>query len=313
MNSNRVMLRVLILSIILLAGATIASAQSLSPLVYVSPLGSDSNTGGRTSPVRTITHALALVQPGGEVILLDSGDYDQFTINKAVTVESAPGAIAVIPDLNYSTAISVSAHASDIVVLRGLTITAFGQSGPYGIQCLQGTLMVENCVINGQFNYGIYADNTRLFVKGTAVVGCFNYGIFVVSTSSTPSIATIEHCRLDKNYYGLTAYYNSKVTVRDTVASGNGGRGLQALGFNGYTSELNVEHCVATGNTTGIATDNSSGGTVIVRVSDSTATDNGYGFYAYGGTSFYSLGNNMIGGSTTGDVGGAALITLRSY
>src|SRR5215471_3083005 len=84
MNSNRVMLRVLILSIILLAGATIASAQSLSPLVYVSPLGSDSNTGGRTSPVRTITHALALVQPGGEVILLDSGDYDQFTINKAV-------------------------------------------------------------------------------------------------------------------------------------------------------------------------------------------------------------------------------------
>src|SRR5215467_13947784 len=123
MNSNRVMLRVLILSIILLAGATIASAQSLSPLVYVSALGSDSNTGGRTSPVRTITHALSLVQSGGDVLVIDSGDYDEFKAGKSVTVETAPGVIAVVPDLNSSTAIDATPPPNGTVVLRGLTIT----------------------------------------------------------------------------------------------------------------------------------------------------------------------------------------------
>ena len=134
----------------------------------------------------------------------------------------------------------------------------------------------------------------------------------MVSSSSTPSIATVEHCRLEKNYCGLTAYYNSKVTVRDTVASGNSRRGFQALGFTGYTSELNVGHSVATGNISGIVTDKGGGGTVIARVSDSTITDNNYGFYVYGSTSFDTAGNNNLGGNSV-DVGGAALSNWTRY
>jgi len=73
---------------------------------------------------------------------------------------------------------------------------------------------------------------------------------------------------------------------------------MAAVGCCGYTTELNVEHCVASGNANGFLADGRSGGTVIARVSDSMATDNEYGFYIYGGTRFYKAGSNTIGAAT---------------
>jgi hypothetical protein len=311
MNYTRLLLTPLFLAAMLFGCSAIASAQT--PLVYVSALGLDSNSGGRTSPVQTINRALSLVQTGGEIVVIDSGDYKEFSVTKSVTIETAPGVIAVIPDLDSGACVTVSVGSSATVALKGLTMTAPTGSGYYGIKCTGGTLLVDNCTVNGAFNYGIYADCASLMVKDTGVMGCNSYGIFAVSSSSAPLIATIERCRLEDNGWGLTAYYNSKVTVRDTVASGNRARGMQAQGFNGYTSELNVERCVASGNVSGIVTDNSSGGTVIARVSDTIATDNSYGFYVYGGTTFYTRGNNTIAGSTTADVGGGSLTPLNAY
>ena len=54
---TRFLLTPVFLAAVLFGSAAMASAQT--PLVYVSALGSDSNTGVRTSPFRTITHALS--------------------------------------------------------------------------------------------------------------------------------------------------------------------------------------------------------------------------------------------------------------
>jgi len=312
MNHARLLLTPLFLAAALLGCSAIASAQT--PIVYVSASGSDGLAGSRTSPVRTITHALSLVQSGGEVVVIDSGDYDQFTAGKSVTVEAAPGVVAVIPDLNNSIGINATPPSSGTVVLRGLTITSCGQPAHVGIQCSagspQGTLVIEDCAINGPFQWGIYADSSKLFVKGTSVVGSSN-GVYIVSSLSSPTIATIERCRIEKNNLGLTAQYNTKVTVRDTVVSGNSNNGMTAEGNNGYTSELNVERCVVSGSGTGIITNNEFGGTVIVRVSDSIATDNGIGFYVASGTTFYTRGNNKLGGNSNDVVG--SLTPLTAY
>jgi hypothetical protein len=199
-------------------------------------------------------------------------------------------------------------------VLRGLTINnAGGGTTTQGIVCKSGSVFIENCDVNGAFSIGIYAYCANLFVKDTAVVGCTaGYGIDTASASST-LIATIERCRLQKNNWGLGVYRNSMVTVRDTVASGNITDGMYVSGYGSQTSELNVEHCVVSGNHIGIATDNSTGGTVIARVSDTVATDNYYGFYVSPGTTFYTWGKNKIAGSSGADVGGGSLTPLTDY
>jgi parallel beta-helix repeat protein len=307
MNYTRVMLAPLFLVAVLFGSAGIASAAP--PIVYVSALGLDSNTGGRTSPFRSITRALSIVQPRGEVIVLDCGDYDEFTVSKSVTVETAPEVTAVIPALAHSSVgILVSAPSTATVVLRGLTITTCGGGGNYGIQSSGGTLLVENCVIDGigSFSYGIQANNTTLFVRDTAVLSTA-YGIYV----SSSSVATIERCRIEQNNDGLFVGNNSKATVRDTVTSGNSGSGMYAAASTGNTSELNVEHCAMSGNSYGIFTDNFAGGTVIARVADSVATDNSWGFYN-AGTTFYTWGNNTLGGNTSGDFSGP-LTSLATY
>jgi hypothetical protein len=313
MTSSKITLHIIISLVVLLGGAAIAGAQT--PIVYVSALGSDGNTGGRTTPVQTIGRAISLVQAGGEVAVLDSGDYKEFTVNKSATIEAAPGVIAVIPVTNNSTGIVVDPGSSGTAVLRGLTITTpGGGTTTMGIVCKSGAVLIENCVVNGGFNTGIEAYCARLFVKDTAVIGCAVEGIDTYSNASTPLIATIERCRLEKNDTGLDVLHNSIVTVRDTVASGNN-VGMDALGeYNGQTSELNVERCLLSGNNIGISSSltNPPGGTVIVRASDSIATDNNTGLYAASGTTFYTRGNNKIGGNAAADVAGV-LTLLTAY
>ena len=42
-------------------------------------------------PCRTFARALSVVDDGGEVVALTSGDYDPFSIGKSVSVVTAPG------------------------------------------------------------------------------------------------------------------------------------------------------------------------------------------------------------------------------
>ena len=323
MTSSKIMFLIVISVVLLSSGSLgtwlggVAIASTPPQVVYVSALGSDCTIcGTRSSPFLTISRALGVVAAGGEVIVVDSGSYDQFSITQPVTVEAAPGVTAVIPVWNNTTGIVVDPGSTGTAALRGLTITTTASgTTTMGIVCKSGAVLIENCVVNGGFNTGIAAYCASLFVKDTAVVGCAVEGIDTYSNASTPLTGTIERCRFEKNNTGLDVFHNSIVTVRDTVASGNN-VGMDALGeYNGQTSELNVEHCVLSGNNIGISSSltNPPGGTVIVRASDSIATDNNYGFYVSPGTTFYSWGKNKIADSHVADVGGGSLTLLTDY
>jgi hypothetical protein len=241
-----------------------------------------------------------LVASKGEVIIADSGEYDTFDVMKAVTIQAAPEAVAVIPASTDYGAIRVYPPSDDTVVIRNLKLTRGGQSGIYSTA---GHLMVENCVISGFSSYGIWADCKQLIVKDTTVRGC-NNGVYTISSWQFFNVTTIDRCRFEKNTWsGLTAYYNSRVVVRDSVATGNT-HGFQARSFSGYTTEMHIENSLANYNGSGVIVDASSGGSASIRVSNTTSTSNGIGFHIAGNGVIFSRGNNTVRGNTILDVAG---------
>jgi hypothetical protein len=282
-------------------GISSASAQP-GPL-YVSALGDDGNSGDSPDkPLRTITRALSYGAP--DIVILDSGLYDTFSVTSSVIIEAASGAVALIPLTSASAAATINVAPTETVVLRGLSFTGGGPN--FGIMTTRGNVTIENCVVSNFKNWGIYQDTPLcvLTVKDSVVRNC-GRGIFI--NSSQPGmfvVGTIEHCRLENNLYGVVAYDNARVTVRDSIASNNTYYGFQAAALPGWTAELTIENCLANGNNVGVIADNTWAGIVIVRVSNSTATSNQTGFRQMGATTFYSKGNNTVHGNVSSNVQG---------
>lgn len=104
-------------------------------------------------------------------------------------------------------------------------------------------------------------------------------GIVVFSTITSTATASIDHCRLERNGSGLLAASYSRVTIRDSVAADND-VGFSVEAGSGTTAELNIENCVATGNSfNGIGV--IGGGRSTVSVSNSTVTGNGTGILGF--------------------------------
>lgn len=72
-----------------IASASAASAQLAR--TYVSLNGDDANSCTRLSPCRQIGRGIMAVQPGGEVVVLSTANYQSFTADKSVTVTAAQG------------------------------------------------------------------------------------------------------------------------------------------------------------------------------------------------------------------------------
>lgn len=324
MNKIGFMFRILIAAFFASAfGAVISQA---APRAFVSTSGNDANSCGRNQPCRTFAAATAAVDAGGEVIVLDSGAYGAVTITKAVSIIAPAGIYAGINQTSGN-AVTVVAGASDTVVLRGLTLN--GATGDSGIDFNSGAaLLIENCVINNFFR-GVHFDAAgKLFVSDTTVQKNF-VGILIGTTTGAPPSAaiqvSIERVRAVNNTsIGISVSPTSaaRISVTDSVMSGNTNDGFSMAsgratvtrstaanngrhGFaldSGTATETMFEDCAATGN--GNAGFLSSGGaSVVVRVSNSSATDNAVGFGQIGGGVFLSYGNNRVRTNTANTSG----------
>ena len=291
-----------ILSLVLFGFAASSSRPALAVgsqiRTFVASTGSDANPCSRVAPCRTFGAALAQTAGGGEIVALDSGGYGAVTISQSVTIVAAPGVQASISPSSGS-AIVVNAAPSDTVILRNLNLN--GQGGLYGVHYQAGgALHIEALSINGFGNYGIQASLSSagmLYVADTVSRNNGGGGIYLHSTSGTLN-ASVVRVRLEANAYnGLAAGDNTRVTVKDSVASGN------LIGFAVLTDStpavLNLEGCVASGNTSGIYAYGFSG-TATVRVSNCTVTDNtSHGVLADTNGTILSRGNNTVEGNNT--------------
>jgi nitrous oxidase accessory protein NosD len=263
-------------------------AQPLGRSFVSAQTGSDLNPCTPTSPCRTFARALTVTQVDGELIVLDSGGYGpNLTINQGVQIQAPAGVYAGITTTTGD-AITVNAPSAS-VVLKGLTINHAGGTDAIAITAVQA-LHVENCTITG-FSSGIVFDVAgSLFVRESTFRRNSESGI-LLNTSTGIVLASIDHCTFEKNDNGVWVDGNAKATVRGSLAFGQTHTGYRSQIAG---SELTVENCVATHNANGISAFTSG----VVRVSNSTVTNNGIGFRNPDGT-FLSRTNNTVEGNTT--------------
>ncbi|HYR75257.1 MAG TPA: right-handed parallel beta-helix repeat-containing protein [Pyrinomonadaceae bacterium] len=294
----------------------LSSTTQAAARTYVSVTGSDANPCTYTSPCRLFQHAHDLVADMGEVIALTSGGYGTLNITKNVTI-SGVGVSAVASPNSTEPAITI-ATAGITVVLRSIIVRAFASgTGGSGISVTAvGNLHVEDCVISGFASIGIdvflTADGSHIFIKDTVTRNNAGGGVYI-QTSTGAVRASIDNCRSERNLNGFFVSFNSRVTIKRSVASGNGDTGFLAIGIGaGTTTELNCEECVASNNNNGFAVNTVSSGAATIRVSHSTATNNAFGFVQSGTGVFNTLGNNLVRGNTSMDTSGTITpITLQ--
>jgi hypothetical protein len=256
---------------IVLAGVlscTLASPLEAAPRVFISAAGADidsetrvGNNCGPASPCRTFGRALRLVDDGGEVVVLASGNYEPFLIRKPVTVVAAPGVHAVItapgltpdtPPISLDSAVTVA--TTGIVVLRGLTLMLDTSPGVppstnvMGINAAAADVLhVEDCVLNGlthnAITFGSTEFNTgQLYLRNTTVTNSgsdFASAVYIAGGS-----VSIDRLRINHNRHGVVVD-GGTLTMRDSVASNQIVHAVWARALNGVVN-LTIENSTIT-------------------------------------------------------------------
>jgi hypothetical protein len=282
--------------------------------------GSDSNPCTRVSPCLSFAAALAQTPAGGEIDVLDPGDFGPVTITKSVTINGdAPGIAGLIPSPGTS-GIVISAGASDVINLRGLVFDGVNASGTSDVVFTSGArLSVNQCVFLGFATSGMTlspgvggANTTLITVQNTTIVDNAT-GILIQPTGGIAANVRLRRLRIDHNTgdglradgTGGTGAIN--VAIADSSANFNAGNGIDAVSGPGNAA-VDVMRVVAAGNgSAGIQSNQTNGGIASVTVGNSQLHKNAIGIQATGGASLLTYGNNhVIGNAANGSFTGAA-------
>jgi Pro-kumamolisin, activation domain/Divergent InlB B-repeat domain len=275
-------------------------------------LGNDSNPCTRMSPCLTFAAALAQTSAGGEIVVIDPGDFGPVTITKAVSIYSdAFGAAGLIPSPGTS-GIVVSAGASDTVNLRGLIFDGINASGTSGVVFLSGAhLNISKCVFQGFTTSGMTfspgagsATTTRLVVQDTTIVNNAT-GLLIQPTGGIAASVSLRWLRIDNNsgeglrVDGTGGSGAINATLADSTASFNASNGIDAVSGPGNATVDIMRVAAAANGSAGIQSNQSSGGTASVTVGSSVLYGNNVAAQATGGAGLLSYGNNQVTGNVT--------------
>jgi hypothetical protein len=233
-----------------------ASASATVPRTYVAEsTGTDSNDCTHPSPCLTFQHAHDQTSPGGEINVLESGNYSSLTITKPITVDGN-GYNATMTPFDAGVRVDLSG-GSGRVVLRDLRINAEANAGVSGIDMVRGgTLVVDNLRIWGGTQAGIHVSNSvdpgvRLLVDDSRVQGSQGRGMTL-----EPSKGWV------------------RATVRDTGIDNSAGAAILLKPTSGATARATVRRSSIDANGNGLAAD-ATGGTAVFSVFSSAITDSG--------------------------------------
>jgi hypothetical protein len=172
---------------------------------YISFNGNDGNPCTITAPCRLLPTALAAINDGGEIWMVDSANYNTgpVTINKSVKILAIPGALGSIIG-NGGDAIIINAPNGN-VTLRNLSVLNFG-GGVNGITIQDAAgVHLEKLAIDGFttdasscVNFSV-ATTVRLYVDDSFLRECRN-GIYAngsVSLANRPSV-NVDNTRIER-------------------------------------------------------------------------------------------------------------------
>jgi subtilase family serine protease len=274
--------------------------------------GSDSNPCTRTAPCLTFAAALAQTAAGGEIDVLDPGDFGAVTITKAISIFNYAKGEAGAATASGTNGIVISAGANDTVDLRGLTFDGLGANGLSGVVFNSGArLHIQNCVFQGFAISGITftpgagsASAAQLAVGNTTIIGNA-IGLWVRPTGGIAADVTLDRVDIDHNngdglrVDGSGGPGTINVAVADSSASFNASDGIDALSGPGNVTVSIMRAAVSANGGTGILANQTSGGTASVTVGSSVLYGNIIAAQVTGGASLLSYSNNEVTGNVT--------------
>jgi hypothetical protein len=272
-------------------------------------------------PCRSFNQALTVVEPGGEIVVQDSGGYSTgFTITQSVTIDAAGYNASVISNSGTDLC-TINAGTTDRVVLRGISFHG-AHVGGTAINVTQvGSLYVEHCSI-AEFNgSGVSMPNGgNLFVTGTDVRAC-SRGIDLETGGATVANLVAHDSRItESGVYGVLLQSASTARARawltDCTASLCGFSGFQAVSEGAGNVEMELTNCRSFGNDRGIEAVTTSTGTARVGIANCEVTQNNIGIdtqFAQGVATVIatSPGTNRIARNYVADGVTGASDTLR--
>ncbi len=281
-------------------------AEAIVDHTYVSGKGTDA--GGCISPAsacRTFTYAIAQTSASGEIIVLDPADYSPVTITKSISIiadGAGPAGIIVAT----GAAITISAGASDVVNLRGLTLDGEGTAGGGIVLNSAGALTISDCVVRHFAGSGILlqpssALNFRIS-NTTSADDSPNGGGLSVLTLSGAIVGVVDRFTATNNGFGIGITGGSaatNITILNSVLSNNRA-GTGGLGIAGPVT-VTVRKSVANNNGYGFLTE----AAATLTLADSMAIGNSQaGVKITTNSKVFSYGDNEINGNGTDVLGG---------
>jgi hypothetical protein len=297
---------------LIVAALVLSSVRVLAaPRTFVSSGGTDQHGCTINQPCKTVAAAITAADAGGEVIVLDSGGYDNFFVNKSLTVSAAPGVYAGISVLSGFDGIGIGGSGVNVTV-RGFTINGHGADNGAHVSALGSAVTIENCVVTGFVTAGVFFDgaNTTLSIRNTTIRGNGDGILARPQTATNDTLIVSDSVIADNSVNGLEAHASvsgsSLVVHVERVTAVNNqplGTGFFAVSDAGTSALVAVSNSVASANKFGLATFGA--GSPKVTVSASTVAGNiSEGLFNFGGV-LLSSGDNRVhdnngGGPQTG-------------
>jgi hypothetical protein len=273
-------------------------------------LGSDANPCTRQSPCLTFAAAQAQTSAGGEIDALDPGDFGPVTITKSITIFGNAAGGAGMTTTPGTSGIVISAGASDVIHLGGLTFDGVNASGTSGVVFTSGArLFIENCVMQGFTTSGITlspgagsATTTKLVVEDTTILNNAT-GLLIQPIGGIAANVALRWLHINNNageglrVDGTAGSGAIKAVLADSTASFNASNGIDAVSGPGNVTLDIMRVVAATNGAAGIESNQSGGGTASVTVGSLVVYGNAIGIQAAGSASLLSYDNNQVTGN----------------
>jgi len=318
------------LALLALLHGTPALAQNL--ISFVSNSGDDGNNcRAIISACASFQHAHDVTASGGEIIVLNAGEYDRVVINRSIHITNdGVGTASVSSFSSGQSGIDINAGAGDVVGLRGLAVDGRG-AGRTGIDIATvSAVHIQNCVIRNfqgsgpSAGFGIALEptgSTQLFVSDTLIYNngstADSGGILIDAGGQFAGVkAVLERVHVENNVIGIkvdgTGSFGNgfHVTVRNSEVSGNVGTGIWSARFAGHNG-LGSSPTVVVVDGTGVANNAGAGvladGGAVVLLRNSTVEYNGTGASVANGGRLFTYGNNLVDNNAGEDLSPAAV------
>ncbi len=235
---------------------------------------------------RTLNGGIAKVDAGGEVIVIETGSYAGATITKSVKINVPSGAVAF-----SALCLTITAGANDVVVIRGVTMKALTPGSGTAINITSaGSVLIENCVIDGWLTGVAVATGARVDIKDTTMRG----NTTGVSVTNANARVSADQVRAIRNGTAFSVTAGSVATIGRSLMAGN----TTGATASGGGSALTISRSQISGQTgDGVLV----GAGAFGRITDSLVSGNGVGLNNSG--TLTSLGNNAVSGNTTNTSG----------